>query len=116
MYLKRNTSGQIIGVREEQDEEYFELAQESDPEFIRYLKDQVLSKKTHQDSLEETDTELVRVLEDVIEILMDKNIIQFTDLPKAARDKLSKRHHLRRNRKGLDLLDDSEDDDSLRFL
>jgi hypothetical protein len=46
-------------------------------------------------SLTESDLELVRVLEDLISVLLDKNIIQQTDLPQEARAKLLRRRQLR---------------------
>lgn len=115
MYIKRNKQGDIIGISEIQDKEHDEAANDSDPEFIRFLKGEALKNANMQRDLEQTDKEFVRVLEDVIQILMDRNIIQFTDLPKAARDKFAKRHHLRSKRPGLDLLDETDDDD-LKFL
>lgn len=116
MYIKRNEYGHIEAVSDEQTTEFNELADDHDPEFIKFLKCEACKDSVIKNSLEKTDTELVRVLEDVIEILISKNVIQFTDLPKAARDKLSKRQNLRENHRGLMLLDDHEDDDSFKNL
>lgn len=41
--------------------------------------------------LRESDLELIRVLEDVIKVLLDKGIIELHDLPEAARSKLLRR-------------------------
>ena len=46
-------------------------------------------------SLQETDTSLVRVLEDLIDVLITRGVIQFTDLPEAAQAKLMERRQTR---------------------
>ena len=61
-------------------------------------------------SLSETDTSLVRVLEDLIDVLITRGVIQFTDLPEAAQAKLTERRQTRASLgKRLDLLPDEGD-------
>ena len=55
-------------------------------------------------TLVESDLEFVRVLEDVIAVLIDKNIIAHTELPEAAREKMTRRHDLRVKLKGFNHL------------
>jgi len=45
--------------------------------------------------LNQTDMGLVRVLEDLIDVLITRGLIQFTDLPQAAQDKLLERRETR---------------------
>jgi len=45
--------------------------------------------------LSQTDTSLVRVLEDLIDVLITRGVIQFTDLPEAAQAKLLERRETR---------------------
>lgn len=53
---------------------------------------------------------MVRVLEDLIEVLMSKGIISITDLPLAAQNKLLNRAKARRTLGGLEgLIDDDAD-------
>lgn len=47
--------------------------------------------------LAESDQAMVRVLEDLIETLIHKELIHFTDLPEAAQAKLIERRSLRRS-------------------
>ncbi|MDO8958202.1 MAG: hypothetical protein Q7U85_00545 [Rhodocyclaceae bacterium] len=49
-----------------------------------------------------SDQVLVRVLEDLIETLIRKDLIRFTDLPEAAQAKLLERRTLRRSVNALD--------------
>ena len=60
--------------------------------------------------LSNSDYELVRVLEDLIELLMDKNLILFTELPAAAQQKLVQRRHARDNLREIDALMIDEND------
>ena len=42
-----------------------------------------------------SDLEMIRVSEDVVDVLISKRIICLTDLPRAAQEKLLRRKHLR---------------------
>ena len=46
-------------------------------------------------NLAQSDTSLVRVLEDLIDVLITRGVIQFTDLPVAAQTKLLERRETR---------------------
>ena len=50
-------------------------------------------------SLAESDQEMVRVIEDLIKVLVDKKVTDAHDLPEAARSKLLRRHLWRRRMK-----------------
>lgn len=63
-------------------------------------------------ALSQTDTSLVRVLEDLIDVLITRGVIQFTDLPEAAQARLLERRETRaslNNRLQLFPLDDDND-------
>jgi hypothetical protein len=63
-------------------------------------------------ALDETDTSLVRVLEDLIDVLITRGVIQFTDLPEAAQAKLLERRETRaglKNRLQLLPMDGNDD-------
>ncbi len=61
-------------------------------------------------SLSQTDIGLARVLEDLIDVLITRGHIQFTDLPEAAQAKLLERRQTRANlTHRLDLLPDESD-------
>lgn len=66
-------------------------------------------KSPQQSSLEQSDQAMARVLEDVINLLVDKGTIRFTDLPDAAQQKLLNRRELRDQHQGINLLDDGDD-------
>lgn len=47
--------------------------------------------------LNQTDMGMARVLEDLIDVLITRGLIQFTDLPEAAQEKLLERRETRAN-------------------
>lgn len=51
--------------------------------------------QTPDNPLSRTDTEMARVLEDLIDVLITRGVIQFTDLPEAAQAKLLERRQTR---------------------
>lgn len=63
---------------------------------------------TGQNELSATDLGLIRVLEDVIDLLIERGVIRFTDLPAAAQTKLLERRSMRASLQKLDLLGDEE--------
>ncbi len=65
----------------------------------------------HADLLNQTDVALVRVLEDLIDALITRGVIQFTDLPQAAQAKLLERRQSRASlAHRLDLMPFGDDD------
>lgn len=54
-----------------------------------------MTNPTPSDSLSQTDIGLARVLEDLIDVLITRGVIQFTDLPEAAQAKLLERRQTR---------------------
>jgi len=70
-----------------------------------------MSEHPYEHQFSDLDSAFVRVLEDLIDTLIEKGVIRLTDLPLAAQQKLGERKHLRqRLNDDLNLLDD---DDSL---
>jgi hypothetical protein len=62
------------------------------------------------DPFRESDIHLARVLEDLISVLIERDVIRFTDLPEAARKRLLERQALRQKKTQLsDILDDASD-------
>ncbi|MED5608073.1 MULTISPECIES: tryptophan synthase subunit beta [Pseudomonas] len=63
--------------------------------------------------LQQSDLEMIRVLEDLISVLMAKGVIRITDLPEAARSKLLSRTQAREALGGLHRLIDEDEDGGL---
>jgi hypothetical protein len=59
--------------------------------------------------MDSSDIELIRVLEDLIDLLCEKHIIAFTELPETAQQKLGMRKQVRKNMEGFaSLIDEDE--------
>lgn len=105
MYIKRNHQGQIVALSREAEPGY-ELASEESEELLAFL--QTL-RPARQKSLAESDLDMVRVLEDLVAVLIERSVIRFTDLPAAAQAKLMHRRALRKPTQKVDLLDADDD-------
>jgi hypothetical protein len=98
-YIKRDEQGRICMVNLEAKEGLQEVPANS-PEIIEFMK----SMGMEQSNLEQSDIRLVRVLEELIDLLITRNVIHFTDLPQAAQEKLMERRSLRQSLTALNLL------------
>lgn len=110
-YINRDQNNQIIALYTEPPFEGAEHLPTHHDDIIAFL-------NSHQDGdnnqplhfLTNSDYELVRVLEDLIELLIDKNQILFTELPAQAQKKLVQRRGARQNLQESDSLMINEDD------
>lgn len=97
-YVTRDIKGLIHSVSLEPSAGTTELPADS-PELAEFM-----GKVMGQGALLQSDLRLVRVLEDLINLLIDREVIRFTDLPLAAQEKLMERRSMRQSMGGLDLL------------
>ncbi len=109
MFVKRNDKGEVIAISKIADGDFSESIADDAPEILQFV---CAEKTAEQLALEQTDQNMARVLEDVVNLLVEQGVIRFTDLPDAAQHKLLNRRELRGKRQGIDLLDDG---DSLRL-
>lgn len=107
MYVSRDVEGDIVQVSRDPTTECQEWLASDSRELDAFLGHE--ARRGSISALQSSDLEFVRVLEDLIELLMDKGVISFTDLPDAARDKLMARQSLRQRVNSVDLMDESED-------
>jgi len=104
-YIKRDCLGQICSVSLSPQKDHSKSVAADSAEVELYLR----QLEDASDLIAGTDKPLVRVLEDLIDLLIDREVIRFTDLPQAAQNKLMTRRQLRAALKpGLDLLDEGE--------
>lgn len=106
MYVKRNAQGEIIMASREATPDCTESLSGDAPEVLALLEREGDAQLRQ---LRSSDLEFVRVLEDVIELLVAKGVISFTDLPDAAREKLISRRSLRRQVNSVDLIGEQDD-------
>jgi hypothetical protein len=102
-YIIRDDRGQIVGLADNRPDERAEELLLSDPEVQTFL-------RAARAQLSSSDTETIRVIEDLIDVLIQKKLILLTDLPVAAQQKLSERQRMRSELNALDNLMVGEDD------
>lgn len=105
MYIKRNSMGELIAISKEPNAGFAEILEDDAPELLAFLRE---AKTAHQLALEQSDQPMARVMEDVVNLLVEQGVIRFTDLPDAAQHKLLNRRELRGKRQGIKLLDDGD--------
>lgn len=89
-YVERHENGHIIKLSEQPSDQATEFLDEQHPD-VRAHQAVVNEVKKSLEFLNESDTEVMRVSEDLIELLIEKNIIMLTDLPAPAQEKLARR-------------------------
>ena|ERR1700722_10817702 len=75
-----------------------ELVPHSHPDVVEFLKTHGQDPKQVEDALTDlrrTDGEMARAVEDVIMVLLKKNVIKLSDMPKAVQDRMQLRVKLR---------------------
>lgn len=91
-YVLKNALGQIVAssVTEKLNDDWVQVDAE-DKAYMSFLERSL----AEGDSFRESDIHLARVLEDLISLLVDRNIIRFTDLPEQAQKRLNQRQSMR---------------------
>ena len=102
-YIQRDNDGKIIAGFETLQDNAQEIIPLDAAEVIEYIV-QSARRDDARAALSESDVTLIRVLEDLINTLIDQKVILFTDLPMAAREKLSNREKIRGHLTTLDNL------------
>lgn len=93
-YIQRDPQGKIVAVYETPKTDAQESLPLDSPELLEYL----IQSSSADDALtvlSTSDITLIRVLEDLVNTLIDNKVILFTDLPLAAREKLASREKVR---------------------
>lgn len=104
-YVGRNELGKIVTVSTEANPQAGEFMNPDAAELQACLSQ---FSPPNADDLARSDQDLIRVVEDLVDILIEKNLIRFTDLPEAAQNKLVHRRSLRHSKVALGLLDEEE--------
>ena len=107
MYIRRNEQGEIIAASDEPLAGFVKVSSE-DADLQAFLTS--LTVDPEDSRFRESDSSLIRVIEDLVDLLTTKGIIRFTDLPSEAQDKLMVRKSLRGQDEHLNLIDEAGDD------
>jgi hypothetical protein len=125
-YVRRNEHGEVLSLHRHAEAGASEFLPEDHADVRAFVGD--AAPKAATEGFARLDADFVRVLEDVIDTLVAKNVINITDLPPEAQAKLFSRKSFRERRSQNSLrlfgdtstvsfgtvMDDSQFDDSLR--
>ena len=96
LYVKRNDTNEIILVSKEITSETGEPIADNDPEILAFFDSRSLQAQDHAvKKLKQSDLDMIRVIEDLIDVLINKNIITFTDFPEISQSKIVSRQAIR---------------------
>ena len=94
LYIERKSDGTIAAIHQAPSAKATEQKTLLDEEILEFL-----GKDTKLDSwiqlLTLSDISIIRIIEDLIDVLVSKNVIMLTDLPVEARAKLKERKQVR---------------------
>ncbi|MDP9128300.1 MAG: hypothetical protein M3N08_08595 [Pseudomonadota bacterium] len=96
-YILRDENGKVLRVSA-RSLHGGELVPHSHPEAVAFLTSHGQNPKQVEEALSElrrTDMEMSRAVEDVIMVLLKKNVLKMTDLPKAVQDRMALRVKMR---------------------
>jgi hypothetical protein len=94
LYIERDNDGKILALHNKPVKGASEQKAIMDEEIIDFLNKSVDTDPWMQ-LLSLSDIGIIRILEDLIELLVRKNIILFTELPEEAQKKIRERKQLR---------------------
>ena len=93
-YVARDKDGQIVAIFDRPHPAAPEMMNEDDPELVAF----VTGGKTDEalrSYLQESEGDLLRILEDLINVLIENNLVLLTDFPDHAQRKLMRRQGIR---------------------
>ncbi|QDF95796.1 hypothetical protein CJ010_04145 [Azoarcus sp. DD4] len=107
-FVERDPSGEIVAVAAVATATATEWLDAADPAVAAFTRRVAPAPAPNEAlaALVSSDLGLVRVLEDLIDTLLAKDVIRFTDLPIPAQNRLLQRRSLRESLSAVSLLDD----------
>jgi hypothetical protein len=106
-YVQRNAEGRLMCVEAQAYAEATETLPADHPDLQDWFASEVMATSLKQ--LKQSDLDMIRVLDDLIQVLTSKGVIRVTDLPAAVQAKLMDRSQAREALGGLShLVDDDE--------
>lgn len=105
LYAERDADGAIVAIRKIAEEEAEGKERISTTDLVEFLAESDL-RLPYEKLLAQLDTSVIRVLDDLVDLLVRKNVILFTDLPEEARQKLYERKRVRHKMQEQQLLTD----------
>jgi hypothetical protein len=105
LFVERDKNGDIIALHNSTDPQAGEQKSIMDEEILDFLNKNVDTDPWIQ-LLSLSDIGIIRILEDLIDLLIRKNVILFTDLPEEAQSKIRERKKVRKKMTSQDFMVD----------
>ena len=105
LYVERDTNGEIIALHNHPGQNFTEQKPAMDDEVLAFVKMNVTTD-SFKLLLSLSDTSVIRIIEDLVDLLIKKNIILFTELPEQAQLKIRERKTVREEMVSEDLVVD----------
>ncbi|QXE91055.1 hypothetical protein [Geomonas subterranea] len=99
-YVERDGEGKIVALHKNPDASATEQKSPMDKEVLAFLNE----SGAWGEALAFSDAATVRVIEDLVDLLVRKNVINFTELPEQAQQRIKARQSLREKISSNDLL------------
>ncbi|MBA1243262.1 MULTISPECIES: tryptophan synthase subunit beta [Pseudomonas] len=106
-YVQRNAEGRLVRVQPTEFSGYSETLAADHLDIQAWFSSEAV--ETSLKALQQSDLDMVRVLDDLIQLLTSKGVIRITDLPPAAQAKLMDRTQAREALGGLSRLINDEE-------
>jgi len=108
LYIQQDSSGKPIAIHNNRQSDTDQEVPLNDPKVLALLADSG-KKAAALEVLAASDIELIRVIEDLAHLLIEKQVLLYTELPEAAQKKLQARCKIRENLNCLSKLIDNDD-------
>jgi hypothetical protein len=105
LYVERNETGDIVALHSSPHPHAKEQKSAMDEDILDFLHT-TASADSRKLFLSLSDIGIIRLLEDLIDLLIQKNVIIFTELPEHAQEKINKRKRLRETLRPQELMVD----------
>jgi len=106
LYVERDVEGRIIAMHSTPQQKATEAKTVVDEEILDFL-NKTVSADSRKLLLSLSDMGIIRLLEDLIDLLIRKHIISFTELPEQAQERIRERKRLRESMTSQDLTVDN---------
>ena len=108
-FVKRGDEGRVVAIFREIADDAEEYLPPNHPDVLGFVRETTDADKP---SMLQSDLEMIRVYEDLTDILIGKNVVMLTDFPPAAQEKLIRRKRLRSSLSPItELLDGTGEDE-----
>ncbi|HVJ42679.1 MAG TPA: hypothetical protein VM639_14345 [Dongiaceae bacterium] len=119
-FIKRDATGEIVALFREQSAEARDYLPPAHPEVQHFVRPEAngngQTEHSHAEPVQDlvsSDLEMIRVYEDLVDILISKHVVVLTDFPQAAQEKLMRRKRLRSSFSSLTEALASEDEEGI---